>query len=246
MPLEKDLQEGDRWVFDEGVANDFEDMLRRSIPDYDTMRALVTSVAAEFLPGYGGYVLDVGTSRGDTIQKIIDHVGPDKGHTYIGVEISEPMAKIAQDRFASQPYANFKGGISIYHADIYEGIPDPHGFKFDVVTVVLTLMFIPVEHRAEILRTLRNAMKPGSVLILVEKTLMGFGDVQVALTNVYRDLKRQNGYSDEEITRKAAALVGVQIPFTENGYVEMLEQTGFRVEPFWRWGPFAGWVAVAV
>lgn len=33
------LPQGDKWEFDAGVTECFEDMLRRSIPQYDVMRA---------------------------------------------------------------------------------------------------------------------------------------------------------------------------------------------------------------
>jgi hypothetical protein len=40
MPTEKNLQPGDKWTFDGDVTEHFDDMLSRSIPAHDQMRAL--------------------------------------------------------------------------------------------------------------------------------------------------------------------------------------------------------------
>lgn len=43
---------GKRWEFDDEVAKCFDDMLERSIPNYETMRTLVYNVGKHFVkPG---------------------------------------------------------------------------------------------------------------------------------------------------------------------------------------------------
>jgi tRNA (cmo5U34)-methyltransferase len=63
--------------------------------------------------------------------------------------------------------------------------------------------------------------------------------------DVYLDLKRHHGYSEEEIQRKKLALEGIQVPVTAAWNEELMKSAGFRtIDCFWRWMNFAGWLAV--
>jgi tRNA (cmo5U34)-methyltransferase len=58
-------------------------------------------------------------------------------------------------------------------------------------------------------------------------------------------LKERNGYSREEIARKALALEGVQVPLAASWNEAMLRRARFtEVDCFWRCWNFAGWIAV--
>src|SRR5262249_48396189 len=65
------------------------------------------------------------------------------------------------------------------------------------------------------------------------------------MVDLYYRLKRENGYTREEIDRKRFALEGVLVPVTARWNEELLRGAGFRqVDYFWRWMNFAGWIAV--
>ncbi len=58
-------------------------------------------------------------------------------------------------------------------------------------------------------------------------------------------MKRCNGYTREEIDRKRLSLEGVRVPLTARWNEELMQQAGFtRIDCFWRWMDFAGWVGV--
>lgn len=227
--------EGD-WEFNEDVADAFDDMLQRSIPQYDVMRDAVLDVATELAPRRTELsFLDLGTSRGEVLDRFVRRFGA-RGR-YVGVEISEPMAAIAERRQADV------FNVEIRRDDLREGLP--YGETFDVVTAVLTLCFIPVEHRQRLLWDVYRAMPSDGVLIVVEKTTAPSPEIEAAYTTWYRKLKHGNGYSTESIERKAAALEGVLVPVSTAMTEELLHGAGFSlVETFWRWGPFVGWVAL--
>jgi len=63
-----------RWEFDESVADVFDDMLRRSIPQYEVMRAAVNEVARR-LAKPGTDIIDLGCSRGETLAPLIKEFG---------------------------------------------------------------------------------------------------------------------------------------------------------------------------
>lgn len=229
MPLEADLVEGEPWVFDRAVADDFDDMLARSIPDYDQMRASVATVGRRFALGELPKVLDLGCSRGEALVPFVED-----GWYASGFEVSEPMLAAARARFGDR--------ARIYNHDLRTSLPEWLGY--DVVLSVLTLMFVPTNHRQRILRDALRILRPGGALILVEKVL-GAGELDDVFVDAYHELKGKNGYGDEEIRKKALALEGVLVPLTAEMNERLLADAGFRpVDAFWSWMNFRGWVAV--
>ena len=58
-----------RWEFDAEVTRVFDDMLSRSIPQYETMRQVVLDLALRFARD-GTDVVDLGCSRGEAMGRL--------------------------------------------------------------------------------------------------------------------------------------------------------------------------------
>lgn len=224
----------DKWEFDESVTDIFDDMLARSIPQYEVMRKSVSSIACEFIQS-SGYVVDIGCSKGEQIDRLIQSYGV--GCHYHGVEVSEPMINAAKDKFKNYHC------VELHELDLRK---DWLTIKNVSVTLsVLTLQFIPIEYRLGLLKKIYDSTRKGGCFILVEKVIGGSADIDSLLTNQYYNLKHQNGYSVYEIERKRLSLEGVLVPVTANWNEGMLKLSGFtEVDCFWRWMNFAGWVAI--
>jgi tRNA (cmo5U34)-methyltransferase len=221
-----------QWVFDEAVTAVFDDMLERSIPQYEVMRDAVTSIATTFAHT-GDTILDIGCSNGLGLEQIVDMIG-DKCN-YIGVEISEPMIAQATERLGDR-------GVSICKQDLRFEFPDCHP---SVILSVLTLMFIPVEYRQQVLANCYAHLPDGGALIVVEKILGETAHLNNLYVSEYLDMKARNGYSQEEIDRKRYSLEGILVPLTAQWNEQMLRAAGFKyTDCFWRWMNFAGWVAI--
>jgi tRNA (cmo5U34)-methyltransferase len=226
---------GPRWQFTQSVADVFDEMLERSIPQYDVMRSLVTDIAIEFRQ-QGTDILDIGTSRGEAIKPLVDLYG--SSNTYVGVESAPAMAEVFRDRYA---HLIDSGIVRFFELDLREELPP---CRASVVMSVLTLMFVPINYRQRIIADIFQTLVPGGAFVLVEKVL-GEGRLNDIMIDKYHSLKQQNGYSREEIDRKALALEGVQVPLTASWNEQMLRSAGFTaVDCFWRCWNFAGWVAV--
>src|SRR5436309_11553385 len=65
---------GPRWEFDEDVTRVFDDMLRRSIPQYEAMRSVVFEVGRRFVQP-GTAVVDLGCSRGEALAPFVAEFG---------------------------------------------------------------------------------------------------------------------------------------------------------------------------
>jgi len=239
----------DRWEFDKEVTRVFDDMLKRSIPNYEGMRDITTRLISKTIPRVNGSMLDIGSSQGETIARILEQ-GNFTDLNVLGYEISEPMLQFSENRFANVPNVNFES------ADLRHGLPkdsiEYSGVSyssnvinaFDVVTSILTIMFIPMEHRPHLLADIFNALKPEGKLFLVEKIIGGNYESDNLYVEAYYDMKKEHGYSEDDVQRKRLALEGVLVPMTAKANEQMVIDAGFKsIETIWAWGNFRGWIA---
>lgn len=230
-------EEGAKWEFDAGVTAVFDDMLQRSIPQYEVMRKLTFDIGQRFVER-GSTVVDLGCSRGEALVPFVDKYGA--LCRYVGVEVSEPMRQAALERFA--------GLIEARVADIRDTdlrYDYPPVANVSLTLSVLTVQFIPIEYRQRLFSDIYRSLAPGGALILVEKVLADGATLDDLFVTRYLKMKSENGYSQEEIDRKRYSLEGVLVPVTAKWNEELMRSAGFRtVDCFWRWLNFAGWIAV--
>jgi len=227
----------DKWEFDEQVAGCFDDMLKRSIPGYGQMRQACFSVGRRFVQPKTA-IIDLGCARGGALAQFVDTFGP--RNAYVGLDVSEPMLVAARERF--KPLAESGVAVDIYKCDLRKSYPVESA---SVTLSIFTLQFTPIEHRQHILHRIFEHTSSGGCLILAEKVMGSDAAADTMLTELYLDMKREHGYSQDEINRKRLALEGELVPLTAAGNEELLLREGFQhVECFWRHFNFAAWVGV--
>lgn len=227
---------GSRWQFDENVTDVFENMLARSIPDYETMRALVFDLGATLVQP-GTAIVDLGCSKGDALAPFVSQFG--SANRYVGVEVSAPMLQSARARFA--PMID-QGIVDIRKLDLRTDYPAEMA---SLTLAVLTIQFTPIEYRQRILQRIAAHTQPGGALILVEKVLGSSASIDDLMIKRYYALKAEQGYSSEQIERKRLALEGVLVPVSARWTEDLVREAGFKqIDCFWRWCNFAGWVAI--
>jgi len=237
------LPEG-KWEFDKEVTAVFENMLERSIPDYQKMREASCSVAVPDMHRnerpHIDAVLDMGCSTGLALERL-DSFTQCRGvkiRTLVGTDISEPMLDMARENHSYDPRFHFM------KSDLRDHFPFGKE-TFDVVMCVLTLQFTPIEHRLRIMDEIFRVIKPGGRFVLVEKILGNSVNLDTDMVDIYYAHKRHMGYTEEQIERKRLSLEGVLVPITAKWNEEMLDKAGFSTyDCFWRWMNFAGWVAI--
>lgn len=224
--------EGSKWAFDAEVTAVFEDMLARSIPDYATMRQLTFDLGSRFVQKATD-IIDLGCSRGVALQPFVDRFG--SRNRFIAVDESGPMLDACRSRFKGMIDV---GLVQVREHDLTEGLP--RFLQPSLTLCVLTAMFVPPECRQRLLADIYESTVPGGALILVEKTLANSAGFDRLLVDSYYDLKRANGYTQEQIDAKRKSLRGVLMPLTAEANEAMLRAEGFDVQPFWRALNFAG------
>jgi tRNA (cmo5U34)-methyltransferase len=223
------------WTFDASVARVFDNMLERSIPQYEVMRATVAEIALEFAAVQPApCIVDLGCSRGESLAPLVRRLGPSA--RFVGVEAAAAMLEEARRQFAGE------SRVEILDMDLRHEYPDVDA---SVTMSVLTLQFVPIEHRQRLVQSIADHTTPGGAVILVEKVLGATASLERLMVDAHLRMKRRNGYSEEEIDRKRLSLEGVLVPVTASWNEELLVSAGFaEIDCFWRWMNFAGWIAV--
>ncbi len=220
------------FVFDDGVAAVFPDMIRRSVPGYELVNAMTAIIAARHLEA-GSRCYDLGCAAGAAARATrtaTTTLRGDLGYQLIGVDNSEAM--LAQAKALELSTSNTPG-IEYICSDCQDiKIEDA-----SVVIMTFTLQFLPPAQRLAQLRTIKNGLRAGGVLLLAEKLAGPKNFVQL-----HEDFKRANGYSELEIAQKRSALEAVMIPETAASHVERLHAAGFGHVQQWyqclNWGAF--------
>ena len=226
----------EKWEFGEEVTDVFDDMLERSIPEYEEMRAACLALAFKYAQRKTA-IVDLGCSRGEAIAPLIDKFGVN--NQFVGVEVSAPMLAAARQRFSGMIDA---GVVTIRDMDLRTDFPQ---VSASVILSVLTIQFTPIEYRLRILQDVYNHLIPGGAFILVEKVIGASAELDATFVEEYYTMKRANGYTQEQIDRKRLSLEGALVPMTANWNEQSMRVAGFtQVDCFWRWMNFAGWIAI--
>lgn len=220
--------------FDDDVAEVFPDMINRSVPGYSTIIAM-TGVLAGRYAQTDTACYDLGCSLGATSLAMAKHL-PDT-QRMIAVDNSAAMIERAE-----QWLHHVKQPLELLQADV-------NAIPFETMSVAamnFTLQFIPLEQRAALLSRVRSAMVEGGVLILSEKICFSDEHLQSLNNELHHEWKRNNGYSDLEISQKRSALENVLIPETLDSHRQRLLDASFSsVDVWFQCFNFASLVAIA-
>lgn len=231
----------EKWEFNSEVTNCFDDMLLRSIPQYEIMRSCVYTLGVSVLNKISKKravsILDIGCSNGLSLERFVKYYG-DNGR-FRGIDVSEPMLSDAKERFKEDIGL---GIVEINNVDLRNDFPKD---AYDLITSILTIQFTPIEYRQKIIQNIYDNLSVGGAFIMVEKVLGNCNELNELMIDTYLEMKKNNGYSQEQIKRKRMALEGVLVPVTSNWNIDLLKQAGFKkIDVFWRWMNFEGYIAI--
>ena len=200
------------WTFDN---LDFDRHVREQLPWYELVTEAVTFMAKQYLPTKDGVMYDIGASTGN---------------------ITSSMRNILQERKAKaisiEPNAYMVSKFAGYGDIIHASAEDVAYEQFDVAVLFLTIMFIPVHKRDELMYTLRKNVREGGVIIVVDKVTDSHGYFATCLKRMTMYFKQQF-VTTEDIVSKELSLSGVQRPVKRDGKL------------FFKFGEFEGWVIEA-
>ena len=221
-----------KFEFDQAVASVFDDMLSRSVPFYNEVRQLIISlILAE--EGEGKKVLDLGSSTAKLLLEL--HGKMQSSMSLKGIDNSQAML----DR-AMQKCQAFGADITLELADM---LTYPYAEE-DIIVANYTLQFIRPMQRVELIKRLYDGLNEGGIFIFSEKILFDDKRLDKQVVDIYYDYKKEQGYSEYEISQKREALENILIPFTIKENIQMCRDAGFsEISTIFQWANFATFVA---
>jgi tRNA (cmo5U34)-methyltransferase len=215
--------------FDEKVAQVFDDMAQRSIPDYHETLKTIAQMAKVFYKPHT-LLYDLGCSTGNASIACANALYPTAASIY-AVDTSIQMI----ERFLQNQKQLAK---ELSHCTIYTHCMDVLDIDWQPTSVVLlnyVLQFLHPDSRIQLLTSIRKNLIPGGILILSEKVISPLSGHEQIQQNRYYSFKQNNGYSNLEIAQKREALENVLVPDSIQTHQERLLQAGFlNSEVWWR------------
>ena len=229
----------DVFEFDKEVASIFENMAVRSIPTYAETHRVHSRLVKDFIDTrmeshgerYTFSIADIGSSTGVFIKMLM--------HTYGRTSFLEPLDGIEVS--AIDPSEPMMHKLSVSLPWVNTIVSDTNMLRdvsayFDVVNASYLLQFIRPELQLETLQTIADSMNKGSMLLLSQKETQGTKWLTDAFSRQYIQFRRDNGYTDEEIINKTAALQNSMWPIDYATLLQYLDAVGFTsVQETTRW-----------
>lgn len=210
--------------FDEAVADVFPDMIQRSVPGYQTIVHTIGELASRYVKT-ATRVYDLGCSLGAASLSVARGTA-DTPCDIIAVDASQAMTERCERRIKSFSLPNpitVQCGLA-QNTDITNA---------SMVVMNFTLQFIQPELRLDLLKKIYAGLNPGGILVLSEKisheTLQG----NEMLIDLHHQFKRDNGYSELEVSQKRAALENVMLTDSFSQHDLRLREAGFSDVVMW-------------
>lgn len=213
------------FVFDEKVANVFEDMINRSVPGYSTIITMIGVLSERYCQQHTT-IYDLGCSLGGATFAAIYQVKC-PNYSIVAVDNSPAMIDMLESKLAAET-------SQTDHVQCRcEDISQTDISNASVVVLNFTLQFIPQAQRQLLLKNIFNGLNAGGILIISEKILFPDKVLNQLFIDLYHRFKESRGYSQLEISQKRAALENVLIPETIASHRSRLSEIGFRSFDVW-------------
>ncbi len=222
--------------FNENVAQVFDDMINRSVPLYQECVQRQAELAVQFYQK-GTRIYDLGCSHGNfgmTFYALMKQTAFDM----VAVDSSRHMLERYAHRLKEK---NTASAVSLI-CDLAENIVIDNA---SVVVLNLTLQFIPPSRRQALIQSIYDGLCPGGLLLLTEKIIHENNEINLLQQQYYKKFKRENGYSEMEISQKRDALEDVLVPDTLEIHRQRLHEAGFTHMDIWlKWFNFTAILAI--
>jgi len=234
------LGDATRFRFNQAVVDVFPDMLRRSIPGYESI-ITQSGLLAQRYAQPKSRLYDLGSSLGATALALRgalceSDLATDKTQSDCSAfeihAIDNSAAMVTESRKVialDTTDANQHIPIQVHEADLTEYPLE----NASVVAMNFTLQFITPSARNALMARIANSLLPGGALILSEKVTFDNSIVNDLHIDMYHAFKSANGYSDLEISQKRTALENVLVPDTIGTHHTRLNSAGFSHSTVW-------------
>jgi len=210
--------------FDESVVDVFPDMIQRSVPGYETIVHTIGELAKTFATPDSN-VFDLGCSLGAASLSVA-RATQGIPCNIVGVDSSEAM--VNRCRRMVQAFA-LSNPVTI----LQQYAQDTDINNASMVSMNFTLQFIPPADRKALLQSIYDGLNEGGVLVISEKIKHPTISGNELLVDLHHQFKRNNGYSELEVSQKRASLEKVMLTDTFSEHETRLKDVGFADVVMW-------------
>jgi len=220
----KALENIDNFTFDDRVAEVFPDMIQRSVPGYETMIHMLGKLTERFSRPDANYY-DLGCSLGAATLAMRRNIQTENG-TIFAVDNSEAMLERCKNHVNA---FNFPTPVNFALADIND-YPISNAA---IVVLNFTLQFLSPVQRQDLVSKIYRGLRSGGLLFISEKLTFSDSVIDDLLIELHHDFKKDNGYSELEISQKRSALENVMLTDSFETHQLRFHQAGFEHVSLW-------------
>ncbi len=205
------------FTFDAQVADVFDDMVKRSVPGYQSMIEMISLSIKTYGQNNTNYY-DLGASTGAT-SIALGINNPHSNNQIIALDNSPDMVKKFQQNLTGKI-----DNIDVVCGDILD-------IKFENASIIvlnLTLQFITPSNRQALINKIYKGLNTNGALIVSEKIHFDNKKKQKQITKLHLDFKRANGYSELEIANKRQSIENVLITDSKQTHFKRFNTAGFK------------------
>ncbi|MCS5592831.1 MAG: carboxy-S-adenosyl-L-methionine synthase CmoA [Gammaproteobacteria bacterium] len=202
--------------FDEKVVAVFDDMVKRSVPGYESMIQMIGLLARTYGQDDSNYY-DLGASTGATTLALALNNKNTSVH-FIAIDNSAQMVEQCNKNLGDKI-----DNLAVICSDINDICIE----NASIVVLNLTLQFIDIDKRADLIAKIYAGLRPSGALIISEKIHVDDKNEQARLTELHMDFKRANGYSELEIANKRQSIENVLLTENCETHLKRLSECGF-------------------
>ncbi len=202
--------------FDESVVAVFDDMVKRSVPGYESMIQMIGLLTRTYGQDNSNYY-DLGASTGNTTLALALN-NKNTNVLFLAIDNSEQMVEQCKQNLSDKI-----DNLEVICSDIN----DIYIENASIVVLNLTLQFIDIDKRASLIDKIFEGLKPGGALIISEKIHVDDESEQARLNELHMGFKRANGYSELEIANKRQSLENVLLTENSETHLKRLQKCGF-------------------
>ncbi|BBB23453.1 tRNA (cmo5U34)-methyltransferase [Isorropodon fossajaponicum endosymbiont JTNG4] len=205
------------FAFDAQVADVFDDMVKRSVPGYQSMIEMISLSVKTYGQDNTNYY-DLGASTGAT-SIALGINNPHSNNQIIALDNSPDMVKKCQQNLAGKI-----DNVNVICGDILD-------MKFENTSIIvlnLTLQFIAPNNRQTLIDRIYKGLNKNGALIISEKIHFDNQQKQKQITKLHLDFKRANGYSELEIANKRQSIENILITDSKKTHFKRFNVAGFK------------------
>ncbi len=204
------------FTFDAQVVNVFDDMVKRSVPGYQSMIEMLGLIVQTYGQDNTNYY-DLGASTGaSTLALGLNNTH--QNNTIFAVDSARAMADKCLE--------NLTGKIANFRV-ICNDINDICCENASIVVLNLTLQFVPIEQRQALINKIYQGLNAGGALMVAEKIHFDDKHKQAQMNELHLNFKRANGYSELEVAAKRQSIENVLITDNQQTHFERFKKAGF-------------------